>query len=73
MPACRLDSPAAVLAEARRRGLDVLAVTDHDTLDGAVLPAEIACREGAGAAEKVANIHQQGGIAIVVSERVVAA
>lgn len=35
------DSPAAVLAEARRRRLDVLAVTDHDTVDGALRAAEL--------------------------------
>lgn len=90
------DSPAALVAEARRRRLDVLAVTDHDTLAGALRAAEIARRMSAGAglevvvgeevtsrdghilglflthpvragrsaAETVADIHQQGGIAI---------
>jgi predicted metal-dependent phosphoesterase TrpH len=89
------DSPAALVAEARRRRLDVLAVTDHDTLDGALRAVEIAFRPGGaglevvvgeevtsrdghilglfltrpvapgrGAAETVADIHRQGGIAI---------
>ena len=40
------DSPAAVVAEARRRRLDVLAVTDHDTLDGALPAVDIARRPG---------------------------
>ncbi len=90
------DSPAAVVAEARRRRLDVLAVTDHDTLDGALRAVDIARRPGGitgleivvgeevtsldghilglflkrpvapgqSAADTVADIHRQGGIAI---------
>lgn len=90
------DSPAALVAEARRQRLDVLAVTDHDCLEGALRAAEIASRAGASddleivvgeevtsrdghilglflthqvapgrsAAQTVADIHAQGGIAI---------
>jgi predicted metal-dependent phosphoesterase TrpH len=90
------DSPAALVTEGRRRGLDVLAVTDHDTLDGALQAVEVARRTDTGAgpeivvgeevtsrdghilglfltravapgrsaAETVADIHAQGGIAI---------
>lgn len=92
-----VDSPAAVVAEARRCGLDVLAVTDHDTIEGALRAAEtvrlagpdagpleivvgeeVTSRDGhilglflthrvtpgQSAAETVADIHAQGGIAI---------
>lgn len=90
------DSPAALVTEARRQGLDVLAVTDHDCLDGAlrafeiasgpggpaglevVLGEEVSSRDGhilglfltrrvapgRSAAQTVAEIHAQGGIAI---------
>lgn len=59
------DSPAALVAEARRCGLDVLAVTDHDTLEGAFQAAEIARRQNAQA--------DQGGgrhLDVVVGEEV---
>lgn len=36
------DSPSEVLAWAERIGLDVLAITDHDTIDGAIIAAELA-------------------------------
>lgn len=42
------DSPAALVAEARRRRIDVLAVTDHDSLDGALRAVEIARRPWPG-------------------------
>lgn len=90
------DSPAALVAEARRRRLDVLAITDHDSLDGALRAREIVSRlaapaglevvvgeevssqdghilglfltnrvaPGRTAARTVADIHEQGGIAI---------
>lgn len=53
------DSPAAVVTEARRRRLDVLAVTDHDVLEGALRAVEIAARPVAGA-----------GLEVVVGEEV---
>jgi hypothetical protein len=40
-------SPARVLGEARRRGLDVIAVTDHDHLEGAKRVADLLARESA--------------------------
>lgn len=87
------DSPAEVLAWAARIGLDVLAITDHDTISGAEEAAELACAgdgpdvivgeevssaeghiiglflasrvaPGMSAAETVAAIQEQGGIAI---------
>jgi predicted metal-dependent phosphoesterase TrpH len=39
--------PARVVREARRRGLDVIAVTDHDHLEGAKRVAEILATEAA--------------------------
>jgi predicted metal-dependent phosphoesterase TrpH len=38
-------SPAAVLREARRRRLDVIAVTDHDHMEGAKRVADLLARE----------------------------
>jgi predicted metal-dependent phosphoesterase TrpH len=38
-------SPARVLSEARRRGLNVIAVTDHDHLEGAKRVADLLARE----------------------------
>ena len=38
-------SPAHVLSEARRRGLNVIAVTDHDHLEGAKRVADLLARE----------------------------
>jgi predicted metal-dependent phosphoesterase TrpH len=38
-------SPTRVLSEARRRGLDVIAVTDHDHLEGAKRVADLLARE----------------------------
>ncbi len=38
-------SPTRVLGEARRRGLDVIAVTDHDHMEGARRVAELLARE----------------------------
>jgi predicted metal-dependent phosphoesterase TrpH len=40
-------SPRRVVAEAVRRGLRVVAVTDHDSLEGARRVAEVAAQEGA--------------------------
>lgn len=87
------DSPAEVVARAARIGLDVLAITDHDTIDGALEAAhlaaagwgpqvivgeEVSSREGhilalfishrvpprLSAAETVAAIHEQAGLAV---------
>lgn len=88
------DSPKEVLQWAARAGLDVLAITDHDTISGAEIAAELAGESGTGpdvivgeevssadghilalficdlvppgmpAAETVAAIHEQGGLAI---------
>lgn len=88
------DSPADVLEWAARIGLDVIAITDHDAIEGALVAAELAggrrdgpqvivgeevsTRDGhvlalfiqelvppdLSAAETVAAIHEQGGIAI---------
>ena len=88
------DSPSEVLAWAERIGLDVIAITDHDAIDGARIAAELARQNPSGcevvvgeevssrdghilglfidelvppdlsAAETVAAIHEQGGIAI---------
>lgn len=88
------DSPAAVLDRARRCGLDVVAITDHDQLVGGVVAADLAARAGGppfvivgeevssrdghilglflrelippglSAADTVAAIHAQGGLAI---------
>lgn len=38
------DEPEDVVDAARRRGLDVVAVTDHDTIEGALLAARYAAR-----------------------------
>lgn len=40
------DTPAGLVAEARRAGLDVVALTDHDTFDG--LPEALAVGESLG-------------------------
>jgi len=88
------DGPAEVIAWAARIGLDVIAITDHDQIDGALIAAEMARRElrtpdvivgeevssleghilalfierlvppDMTAAETVAAIHDQGGLAI---------
>jgi hypothetical protein len=42
------DTPAEVLEWADHLGIDVLAITDHDTIDGAELAAELAERSGTG-------------------------
>lgn len=47
------DGPAALVEEARRRRLDVLAVTDHDTIDGALRAAELVGRPGRGEGPEV--------------------
>ena len=39
------DGPAEVVAWAARIGLDVIAITDHDQIDGALIAASIARRE----------------------------
>jgi len=38
------DTPHAVYSSARRRGLDIIAITDHDTLVGALVAADAARR-----------------------------
>lgn len=43
-----VDSPSDVLARAERIGLDVIAVTDHDCIEGALVAAELARRSTAG-------------------------
>lgn len=87
------DSPAEVLAWAAQLGVDVIAITDHDTIDGAEEAAELACTgygpdvivgeeissrdghviglflsrrvpHGLSAAETIAAVHDQGGIAV---------
>jgi predicted metal-dependent phosphoesterase TrpH len=88
------DSPEAVLQTARSRRLDVLAITDHDCLVGAILASAVARRcggppylvvgeeitssqghilglflrelvhPGQSAADTIAAIHEQGGLAI---------
>jgi predicted metal-dependent phosphoesterase TrpH len=88
------DGPAEVVAWAARIGLDVIAITDHDQIDGARIASAIARREPGSpevivgeevssldghilalfidrlippdmsAAETVAAIHEQGGLAI---------
>ena len=41
------DNPSDVLAWAARVGMNVIAITDHDTIDGAIVAAELArVREG---------------------------
>ena len=40
------DSPAEVLEWAERVGLDVIAITDHDCIDGAEVAADLAARDG---------------------------
>ena len=42
------DGPAEVLTWARRIGLDVVAITDHDNIDGALIAAELARRSDGG-------------------------
>ena len=42
------DSPGEVLAWAGRIGLDVIAITDHDAIDGARIAAEMARQDHAG-------------------------
>ena len=42
------DSPAEVLAWASRIGLDVIAITDHDAIDGARIAAELARQDPEG-------------------------
>lgn len=42
------DSPGEVLEWARRIGLDVLAITDHDAIDGARIATELARQAGEG-------------------------
>jgi predicted metal-dependent phosphoesterase TrpH len=42
------DSPGEVLEWAGRIGLDVIAITDHDSIDGARIAAEMARQNGAG-------------------------
>ena len=44
------DGPEAVLARAARRGLDVVAITDHDTMEGSLIAAELAARSPGGPA-----------------------
>ena len=88
------DGPAEVVAWAARIGLDVIAITDHDQIDGALIAAAIARGEPGSpdvivgeevssldghilalfidrlvppdmsAAETVAAIHEQGGLAV---------
>ena len=42
------DSPSDVLDWAGRIGLDVIAITDHDVIDGALVAAELAGRRDSG-------------------------
>ncbi len=42
------DSPAEVVQWAGRVGLDVVAITDHDVIDGALIASEIRRREPSG-------------------------
>src|SRR5215831_21153556 len=42
------DSPSEVLLWAARIGLDVIAITDHDAIDGALIAARIARRVAGG-------------------------
>jgi predicted metal-dependent phosphoesterase TrpH len=42
------DSPAEVVEWAERVGLDVIAITDHDCIDGAEEAADLAARTGTG-------------------------
>jgi predicted metal-dependent phosphoesterase TrpH len=87
------DSPAEIVDQARLRGLRVIAITDHDCIEGAFIAArhaamkpgvdvvvgeEVSTREGhvlglflktrvapgLTAADTVAAIHDQGGLAI---------
>jgi predicted metal-dependent phosphoesterase TrpH len=87
------DSPAEVVEHARDRGLHVIAITDHDRIDGALIAArhsglrigvevivgeEVSSRDGhilglflkrriapgMSAADTVAAIHDQNGLAI---------
>lgn len=88
------DTPYDVYVSARRRGLDVVAITDHDVLVGGLIAADIArraggtpevivgeevstaqghviglflrelVRPGMSAADTIAAIHAQGGLAI---------
>ncbi len=51
------DGPAEVLAWAHRIGLDVIAITDHDQIDGALIAAEIAR-------------HEKGSPEVIVGEEV---
>ena len=87
------DSPAQMVEHARMRGLSVIAITDHDRIDGALIAVRHAAwnpgvevivgeevssrsghilglflktkvRPGMSAADTVAAIHDQGGLAI---------
>jgi predicted metal-dependent phosphoesterase TrpH len=87
------DSPADVVEQARLRGIRIIAITDHDCLDGAlaatahaatapgvevIVGEEVSTRDGhvlglfleewirpgMSAADTVAAIHDQGGIAV---------
>ena len=42
------DSPSEVLGWAERIGLDVIAITDHDAIDGAVIASELARQKAGG-------------------------
>ncbi len=55
-------SPQRVLSEARRRGLKVIAITDHDHLEGAKRTQEIIDREG------ITDIHLIWGIEVTTRE-----
>src|SRR5215472_13322041 len=68
------DSPSEVLHWAARIGLDVIAITDHDTIDGALIAAGVA-RSVDGApevivGEEVSSLH--GHILALFIEELVA-
>jgi predicted metal-dependent phosphoesterase TrpH len=48
------SSPAAVLRAARRRGLDAIAITDHDTIEGALEARDLA----------------NGSVAVIIGEEI---
>ncbi len=55
------DSPRAVLRWAERKQLEVIAITDHDTIEGALVAAELARESRSGpdviVGEEVSSVH----------------